>query len=348
MALLILCLLAVGLAMGGLPVGATKLTVYTLHKSFGITVLALAALRILWHIVSRRPAAVETLPKLDKIAAGAMHYVLYILMIAMPLTGWLMSSAAGRPVSVFGLFTLPDLVPVDKEAAHIYRERHETIGWMIILCVALHAGAALWHHVIRKNAVLRRMLPFFAAALLLLPQGALAAPSKWNVVQAKSTIAFRPKQLGEEFKGTFDVFGADVAFDPNDLKNSKAVITVPIANAHTGAPDRDENLKTAPWFDAVQFPDARFETTEFTKTGENAYTATGNVTIKGVTRPVTFPFTIAFSKTADGFDTATIDGSLTLDRSAFGIGTGQWADVSIIANDVPVDVHLYALRRASK
>lgn len=346
MALIIIILLAMGLTMDELPMGATKLTVYTLHKSLGVTVLLLALGRILWHIVSHRPKAVASMPKRDQLAAGAMHYLLYFLMIFMPLTGWLMSSAAGRPVSFFGLFTLPDLVGIDKEASHVYKERHEMIGTVIIVCVALHAAAAVWHHVAKKDGVLKRMLPLLAGALVLLAPSASFAATQWNVLHDKSSITFRPKQLGEVFSGSFGTYSADIAFDPDDLAGSRAVIVIQTATAHTGATDRDENLKQPDWFDTVQFPEARFEATTFRKTGEGAFVADGTLTLKGTARPVSLPFTFKIApQDTNGLKTALVDGTVTLNRADFKIGLGQWADTSIIANEVPVDIHLTALKR---
>ncbi len=359
-AVLVLCLLAVGLTMDDLPLGAFKLTVYNLHKSFGITVLALMICRICWHIYNHRPNAVDTLQRWEKIASSAVHYALYVLLIAMPITGWLFSSAAGRTVHVFGLITLPDLVIVDKAVAKNFRELHGDIGTLIMIVVGLHIGAALRHHFIQKDSVLKRMLPaisFLALLLFATPASADVQPpaqagvKQWSMIHEKSSISFRPKQMNEEFKGTFDTFAASISFDPDDLAHSKAVIDIQLGTAHTGAPDRDENLKGADWFNVAQFPDAKFETTSFRradqnvklKPGEGLYVAEGTLTIKNISLPVTLPFSLMISTDATGKETATMAGSVTLDRSKFQVGTGQWVDTSIIANDVPVDVQVVAI-----
>jgi cytochrome b561/polyisoprenoid-binding protein YceI len=323
----------------------TRFKLYGLHKSFGVTVLILVTLRIIWHIKSRRPKAVDTLPRRDQIAAAIMHYFLYALMIAMPLSGWLMSSAYGRSVSFFGLFTLPDLIGKDVEVGKILSSRHALIGYIIMGAVALHAGAALWHHFIKKDIVLKRMLPLLAAAALLVPATCFAEAIKWTVSHTKSSITFRPKQMGQEFNGTFGTFSADIAFDPENLAESKAVVTIQLATAHTGAADRDENLKSPDWFDIVQFPEAQFETTAIKKTGEGAYVADGTLTIKGVQQPVSLPFTLTIGKNESGLREAVMDGTVVLERLAFNVGIGQWAEVSIIANEVPVDVRLVAVTR---
>lgn len=158
MALMVMALLAVGLVMDDLS-GVTKLRVYNLHKSFGIMVLALVLCRIGWHVYSRRPKPVAGLKKYEIFAAHAVHYFLYVAMIGMPLTGWLFSSAFERPVSVFGLFTLPDLIEPNQELGKQLKEVHEILGYTLIGAIAAHIAAAFKHHFINKDATLKRMLP---------------------------------------------------------------------------------------------------------------------------------------------------------------------------------------------
>lgn len=341
MAVIMIMLLVMGLSMDDIKNLTDKLWVYGLHKSLGITILALVFLRAAWHVYSRRPDPVETLSKLNRLGAAAMHYALYVLMVLMPLSGWAMSSAAGRPVQFFGLFTLPDFVAADPALAKILRERHEQIGTLIIACLALHAGAALWHHFIVKDGTLKRMLPALALFMLIAAPAQALAPS-WNLQHEQSALTFRPKQMGQEFKGSFGTYSAAINFSPDDLANSKVVVVVQIGTAVTGAPDRDANLKGAEWFDVVKFPEAKFESTSFRKTGDNAYIASGTLTIRDVSLPLDLPFTLTIK---DGPDTrtATMDATVVIDRSKYKIGVGQWADTSIIANEVPVDIHVVAL-----
>lgn len=160
MFLLVAGLLAAGFIMEGMELGPDKIRLYGLHKSIGIAVLALALLRLTWKAVNIAPPLPGTMRKFDKFAAQAMHWLLYAMMIAMPLSGWLMSSASGFSVSVFGWFTLPDLIAPDKETAKLLRAVHGWAAWGIIAMVTLHAGAALLHHFYYKDNVLKRMLPF--------------------------------------------------------------------------------------------------------------------------------------------------------------------------------------------
>jgi cytochrome b561 len=342
-ALLVITLLIVGLTMGELKDMSLKITVINLHKSLGITVLFLILCRFAWHLVSKRPEPVAGLTAWEKRLSRLLHDAFYLLLVAMPLTGWMLSSSFGRPVHVFGLPALPDLVPKDPAAGKIFASRHELIGYIIMGAVALHVAAALKHHFIDKDDVLRRMLPVILFCItLLLPLPALAV-QQWNVIHEKSSISFHPKQMGTPFDGAFDRFPTTIFFDPDHLSDSKVTAEIDITSAHTGAPDRDDNMKGKDWFDAKQFPTAKFESKSIRKTGENAYEAEGTLTIRDVAVPVTLPFKLVISKNEAGDVSAVMDGSITLDRSKFKLGVGQWADTSLVANEVPVDIHLYAL-----
>lgn len=160
MAVLVLTMLALGLCMGGVEDLASKLALYNLHKSLGATVLFLALCRLGWHVYSRRPPLAESLKPLEKAAARTVHALMYVFMIGMPLSGWLMSSAAGRPVSVFGLFTLPDLVEQDKAVAGLMHDVHGVAAYGFMAAICLHVAGAVKHHFIDKDITLKRMLPF--------------------------------------------------------------------------------------------------------------------------------------------------------------------------------------------
>jgi cytochrome b561 len=158
--LLIISMLTVGFIMTGLENSPDKFKLYGLHKSGGITVLVLATLWIIWRNITAKPALPDTLSRAQKLAATGAKYALFTFMIAMPLTGWGMSSAAGFPVSVFGWFTLPNLVEVNKPFAGDLRELHELIAKLLMATIALHALAGLLHHFYFKDNTLKRMLPF--------------------------------------------------------------------------------------------------------------------------------------------------------------------------------------------
>lgn len=158
MALLILSAFTIGWYMDFLPLGMAKLEWMSRHKSLGVTILTLTILRIVWRLCEPTPQALSP-HKLERGAAKLGHLGLYGVMIAMPLSGWMMSSAANFPVSVFGLFTLPNLVGPDKELFETLRTVHWALSWTIVVLVGTHIAAALKHHFIDRDATLRRMLP---------------------------------------------------------------------------------------------------------------------------------------------------------------------------------------------
>jgi cytochrome b561 len=157
MAVLILGLLALGIYMSDLPLSPQKLTLYSWHKWAGVTVFLLVWLRLAWRITHCPPALPETLSPLMRLAAHAGHAALYVLMIAIPLTGWLMSSAKGFQTVWFGVLPIPDLVGKDKALGDLLRAAHEALNVLLMLTLAGHVGAALWHHFVLKDDTLRRM-----------------------------------------------------------------------------------------------------------------------------------------------------------------------------------------------
>ena len=158
-ALLILCLVPMGIFLADYAETKTKLQLFPYHKEFGICVLILATARVMWHIVSRPPEFVASLKPWEKWGARVAHALLYLAMFAMPLSGWLLSSAAGRTVSFFGI-DLPNVVAQSKETKEFFEEVHEVVGWGLIPLVGAHVAGALKHHFFDKDITLRRMLPF--------------------------------------------------------------------------------------------------------------------------------------------------------------------------------------------
>ncbi len=160
MFLLIVGLLIVGNVMEDIEPLSLRFQVYGLHKSIGISVLILVAVRLFWKITNTAPSLPAHMKPIEKLMAKSGHAALYLLLIAMPVSGWMMSSAAGFPVSVFGLFTLPDLVAPDRHLMKDLEDVHELLANAIMALVSIHALAALMHHFYHKDDVLRRMLPF--------------------------------------------------------------------------------------------------------------------------------------------------------------------------------------------
>jgi len=157
---LILVAGTVGLIMVELPRRPNIIPVYSFHKSVGLTVLALAVLRLLWRLFDRRPRE-PAMPAWQRWASRLVHGALYALIFAIPLSGWLFDSAGGlRPLHWFGLFEVPKLVAPDGDIKDIAETLHEALFWVLAAAVVLHVGGALKHHFIDRDEVLARMLPW--------------------------------------------------------------------------------------------------------------------------------------------------------------------------------------------
>jgi cytochrome b561 len=160
-ALLIIGMLCVGLYMTNVQLSMPdKMQIYGLHKSTGIVILLLAALRFLWKLINTHPIPLPNHQQWEKSLAALVHGLLYVMMFLMPLTGWIGSSAKGFSVSVFHLFTLPDLVKPDKGIAHLMWTIHEYAAYGLIVIIGLHFAGAMKHALIDRDGTLRRMLPF--------------------------------------------------------------------------------------------------------------------------------------------------------------------------------------------
>jgi cytochrome b561 len=143
-----------------LPLGAHKLGLLARHKSFGMTVLMLAVLRLLWRLFNRPPRLPGGMSKIEHLLARITHAAFYVLLFAMPLTGWLMSSAKNYSVSWFGLFTWPNLIGKNEDNFDLLRSTHGILSDALFVLAVLHILAALKHHFWNKDDVLLRMLPF--------------------------------------------------------------------------------------------------------------------------------------------------------------------------------------------
>lgn len=187
----------------------------------------------------------------------------------------------------------------------------------------------------RKMMMIR---PLLLAGLILLP--ALAAPAAtWQIDPAASRLTFTGTQLGQPFQGRFEKFSASIQFDPAAPEaGGQVAVLVDMASARTGDAQRDGAMPEADWFATSRFAQARFEATRFRRTGADAYEAEGTLTIRDVTRPLILPFTLK----PDG-DATRAQGTVTLTRSDFGVGQGQWASGQWVALEVAVSFDLKAV-----
>ncbi len=178
------------------------------------------------------------------------------------------------------------------------------------------------------------------AALLSLLIAGPAAASTWTVVPDQSRLAFAGTQLGGVFKGEFRSFDAGIKFDPADPASSAIDVSVDVTSFFTGSADRDGQAARADWFDFAKFPLASFKVKEVRANGDAGFEAVADLSIRSITREVVLPFTFA----VDG-DTAKVDGEVTIDRTAYDVGTGQWSTEEVVAFPVKVTVDL-VLQRA--
>lgn len=159
-AVLVIANFTLGLVMVDIP-GLTpaKLRYFSWHKWAGVTVLLLATLRLLWRLLHRAPALPDTMPAWEKSAAHASHFLLYVLLFAVPLSGYFYSLAAGVPVVYFGVIELPVLIGRDPELKELLETTHFGLNMLLAATVSLHVAAALKHQFIDHDSVFRRMLP---------------------------------------------------------------------------------------------------------------------------------------------------------------------------------------------
>jgi cytochrome b561 len=142
-----------------LPNGLEKLQIMTWHKSLGMLVLMLALVRIAWKIMNKgAPGPIGN--DWQRKAAAAGHGLLYLLILAQPLSGWIASSTGNYPVTLFGWFQFPALVGENHDLHEVMEEVHEMLFFALLTVAAIHVAAALYHHFVLKDGVLRRMLPF--------------------------------------------------------------------------------------------------------------------------------------------------------------------------------------------
>lgn len=343
------------------------------HKSIGMTVLVLAMLRIVWRMFHRPPPLPDSIPGWQLIASNVTHWALYALIFALPITGWLMSSSFGYSVSWFNVFTFPDLLVTDKAVAADLNQAHEWLGKLLLALAVLHVLAALKHHFIDKDDVLRRMATVFGWCLLLgsvllslalfgrpsIPttlvsdesapasdvadNGGAAITSKtsslpiWQIDYTDSFIKFSGDQAGAPFSGEWQSWTAEMQFDETQLDASQFVVTIDAASAFSNDQERDDYIAGKEFFDAATHAEVVFNAQQFATADDGGFIADAQLSIKGLTKPVEFRFTVEQTG-----GQVVLLGSATLDRLSWNIGTGDWVDSTWVGHDVAVSVRVVA------
>ncbi len=320
------------------------------HKSFGIALLLLVACRILWRLMHRPPPLPGNTKRLERFAASAAHFMLYVLMIALPLTGWAMVSASplNLATELFGLIPWPHLPWLtniaDKDVwEYRFHNLHYWLANGMMTLVLLHALAALRHQFVLKDSVMSRMAfgnkndtagGLFLGALL----GAAGVIALINLVDSNnrmlqpiavanadsvvsgakaSTVSFAASQMGDPINGVFAEHRITLELDDNNLAAASLTATVSTASVDTGDGQIDATVVTADWFDSQQFPNAEFTSNSIELSEPDVYDVAGVLTIREQSNDVSFQMTRQGN---------TFSGSFSIDRTTYGVGVGGQDD----------------------
>jgi polyisoprenoid-binding protein YceI len=183
---------------------------------------------------------------------------------------------------------------------------------------------------------------FLAAAALLAGASASAEAASWTIDTAKSHLGFTGSENGTAFTGRFGQFSGTIVFDPANPAAGHADVTIATASATTGDQQKDGAMPDSDWFAADKFPQAHFVATGFKATSGGGYAAVGTLTIRGLTKPLTLPFTLAITG-----DTAKADGTVQLIRTDYGVGQGAWSTAQYVALQVSVSFDIVAEKSGS-
>ena len=345
-----------------------KIWAYQLHKSLGLTVAALMTVRVLWRLTHGSPDLPNTMSAWERRAAQAAHVCLYGLLLAMPLTGWLMVSAASLPVPtrLFGWLAVPHysaLAGLEGASRKLYedffKELHLVAAITLAWLAALHIAAALYHHFGRRDDVLRRMLPTWrtgrgggqacgallagllatALAGALVPHALAQEPPTWRIDPAKSSVSFEANAGGQAVKGWFERFAARIHFDPAAPARAGFAVIIESNSVATGTSEADEALKGRDWFDSARHPTAVFGSVQGERLTDGRYRVFGELTIKDKSRPLPLDFELRMAGSH-----ASAVAELTIDRLDFGIGPSGAIAGMVVDNLVKVRIVIEAER----
>ncbi|MCC7267192.1 MAG: YceI family protein [Caulobacteraceae bacterium] len=394
--------------------GPLAFALVQLHKSVGITILVLSLARLGWRLANPPPPMPAAMTGWEKALARVTHVGFYLLMIGMPLGGWVIvsTSRTGIPTELWGVIPWPHIPGLSgltgdaRKGVHEAAEFvHSKSAWLLWGLLALHIAGALKHQWLRDDdPVLARMAPgakpgrkleprlaiivlgllaagAFAyllspplprtlpapkadavevadvadappapadASLATAPAANAAAPAEDQDVPAEpvrwviddgSKLQFETSWSGSKIEGEFARFTGDITFSPGALDRSRVRISIDLASVATGDGQRDASLKSEDFFNTGQAGTAVFTADRFTHRGGENYLANGALSLRGVSRPVSLPFRLQIDE-----DKARVRGVTTLDRTAFGVGQGEWAATDQIPAQVTVKVDLRARR----
>ena len=371
-ALLILTAIPLGLYANDLPYDtsaalAAKAQVFSLHKTLGVATVFVALVRILWALRQPRPVPLHPERRLETAVADLVHWLLYISLLAVPLSGWIQHAATtGFAPILWPLGQDLPLVPKSPTVEHIASTLHWLFGRLLIAAILLHVAGALKHHLIDRDATLRRMIagrdapdipqaarhgpgPVLAALAIYAAGAGLAvaltraAPTptetaaaaattgNWQVTEG--TLSFAIRQMGGAVKGSFASWSAAITFD-DTTGTGRVSVTIDTTSLTLGSVT--DQAKAADFLDTATHPAASFTAT--IRPEGAAFIAEGTVALRGALNPLALPFTLILEG-----DTARMEGTTTIDRRAFGIGA-KYPDEATVGFTADVTVTLTAKR----
>lgn len=344
------------------------------HKSVGVTIVLLVLARIGWRIANPPPRLPASMPQWQVLASAISHWSLYALVLAVPVTGWIMSDASSYAVSWFNVFPLPDFIESSSQLEETFETAHKIAAYTLLATSVLHVLAALKHALIDRDSVVSRMTSratvslFFAIVAIgsvwLGSAGRSTAadatdvkpvvgetqvrsqtnearvPAElpiWQVDYEESFIRFTGEQAGAAFDGEWTQWSAEMRFDASDLNASSFDVQIATVGVETHDDERDATLAEAEWFHSTEFPSASYRAVAFRIKAAGQFIADGHLTIKGVSFPVSLEFTLTQSG-----DTRLLEGTAQLDRLALNVGSGEWVDTDWVGQFVEVQVRVSA------
>jgi cytochrome b561/polyisoprenoid-binding protein YceI len=375
-ALLILTNFPLGVIADNLPfdtseAAALKAQLFSVHKTLGVAIFFVALVRILWALIGDKPVPLHPTRRLETFVAEVVHWSLYLSLVVVPLSGWIHHAAVEGFAPILWPFGqgLPFL-PTSETVASVAGTAHWLFTQVLLASIVLHILGALKHAIIDADLTMARMtsgsiagkpmgepqpiLPAIVALALFAAGGAAAwamasrspeapgattaeapqtteAAGNWQV--AEGTLSLGVQQMGASVAGSLPVWTAAITFDEI---TGTGTVQVDIDATQVTLGSVSDQAKGPEFFDTATHPTARF-TADITPAGD-AFEAKGILSLRGAEVPVTLPFTLQING-----DTATMAGSLTLDRRDFGMGP-SYTDEKTVGFAVIVDVALTANR----
>lgn len=343
------------------------------HKSIGISILVMAVFRLSYRFLNpsvTNETAVD-MPHWQVKASSVSHLLLYVFLFALPISGWLMSSAKAYSVSWFNLIILPDFIRPNEGLAELLKDVHYFLAIALFVVTLVHVAAALKHHFIDKDQVLSGMAGRKSWALFILclvvsvlffgrfigenrSQENQTSETRssvqninesvnsnlpiWDIDYQQSYIKFTGDQAGAPFTGEWQKWQADIQFEANNLADSRFNVSIDTASGFSNDKERDETIRSADFFNVNDFAYATYKASKFVQIN-NAYKSDGQLLMKGFVSPAALNFTV----TEEG-DSVVLTGSTVLDRLVWNIGAGDWTDTSWVGQEVKVSVRVVAKR----